>query len=358
MVKIKVGARSVAPHIVTFAKKQTARGAKTLLLRSSPLRLPSTPLRGSSRATTATPTRIFHDAAAIHDQPPLSRPEFVKVRVCIPPRCIRLSAFTDGCFNMQPDPMRDWLLLKDQYLAALYAAEAPRGATFGRLGSTESADRFLCYKCQAVQGEWRCTCCWGGHLLCKSCCLDQHQLNPFHRIEHWAPAGHFEPAQLSDLGLKIWLSPRGPGCRCHGSGQPEKEDDDLPEWDTEEEDDDEDSSAARWDTHFRSRQSPGKAMIVVDVTGVHTLPVLFCTCDGSPPHDMQMLRMGLYPSTQKAIRTAFTFQVLDLFLLENLECKTPASSFYARLRRMTDPVFPHRVPVSVGTTANDSQADL
>ncbi|KAG1792281.1 uncharacterized protein HD556DRAFT_1309358 [Suillus plorans] len=43
-------------------------------------------------------------------------------------------------------------------------------------------------------------------------------------------------------------------------------------------------------------------------------------------------------------KTAFTFQVLDNFLLDNLECGTSAMNYYNKLRRMTTSVFPHLVP--------------
>ncbi|KAF9229444.1 hypothetical protein BS17DRAFT_688758 [Gyrodon lividus] len=40
-----------------------------------------------------------------------------------------------------------------------------------------------------------------------------------------------------------------------------------------------------------------------------------------------LLDVGLYPSTQKSLRTTFTFQALDAFRLMNLECKVTTMSF-------------------------------
>ncbi|KAG1829195.1 hypothetical protein EV424DRAFT_1317176, partial [Suillus variegatus] len=44
--------------------------------------------------------------------------------------------------------------------------------------------------------------------------------------------------------------------------------------------------------------------------------------------------------------TAFTFDVLDHFLIDALECKTSAISFFQRLRRLTSNAFPDSIPVS------------
>ncbi|KAG2096761.1 uncharacterized protein F5147DRAFT_656558 [Suillus discolor] len=44
-------------------------------------------------------------------------------------------------------------------------------------------------------------------------------------------------------------------------------------------------------------------------------------------------------------KSAFTFDILNDFLLDNLECGTSAMNYYSKLRRMTMAVFPHLVPV-------------
>jgi hypothetical protein len=38
----------------------------------------------------------------------------------------------------------------------------------------------------------------------------------------------------------------------------------------------------------------------------------------------------------KQIETAFTFSVLDDFLLDNLECKTTAQQYYSKLQHITN----------------------
>lgn len=95
------------------------------------------------------------------------------------------------------------------------------------------------------------------------------------------------------------------------------------------------------------RQLPAaRMMTIVDISGVHELPVVFCSCIHAERVDKQLLRMGLYPATQRQPRTMFTFQVLDDFLLTNKECKTSAMNYYNKLRRVTNDSFPHMVPVS------------
>ncbi|KAG2738524.1 hypothetical protein P692DRAFT_201873906 [Suillus brevipes Sb2] len=56
--------------------------------------------------------------------------------------------------------------------------------------------------------------------------------------------------------------------------------------------------------------------------------------------------MGLFPASFTSPKTAFTFAVLDDFLLDNLECRTSVMNYYSKLRRVTSSVFPHLVPVS------------
>jgi hypothetical protein len=86
-------------------------------------------------------------------------------------------------------------------------------------------------------------------------------------------------------------------------------------------------------------------MVIVDKSGVHHLPVNWCECEGCPKQDMQLLAMGLFPASFKRFHSAFTFGVLDDFLLENLECKTSAYHYISKLARVTSPEFPHSATV-------------
>jgi len=50
---------------------------------------------------------------------------------------------------------------------------------------------------------------------------------------------------------------------------------------------------------------------------------------------------------------AFTFQVLEEFHLDNLECKTTPSQFFSCLRRLTSDKFPNSVPVDLASISAD-----
>lgn len=85
-------------------------------------------------------------------------------------------------------------------------------------------------------------------------------------------------------------------------------------------------------------------MTIVDITGVHHLPVHFCDCATDIRPYRQLLRLSLYPATYDRPETVFTFRVLEDFHLENLETKASAQRYYAKLRRLTSNAFPQSVP--------------
>lgn len=85
----------------------------------------------------------------------------------------------------------------------------------------------------------------------------------------------------------------------------------------------------------------------MDSAGIFVHLVKWCRCNGASDQDkhLQLLRHRLFPSTVVKPQTAFTFNVLDEFLIDSLECKTSAFSFYSKLRRLTDNAFPDALPV-------------
>ncbi|KAK7696208.1 hypothetical protein QCA50_000861 [Cerrena zonata] len=85
-------------------------------------------------------------------------------------------------------------------------------------------------------------------------------------------------------------------------------------------------------------------MTIVDITGVHHLPVHFCSCQHHAAPHIQLLRLGLYPASHDRPQTVFTFRVLDDFDLDNLETKASAQRYYAKIRRLTSNPFPQSVP--------------
>ncbi|KAG2085894.1 uncharacterized protein F5147DRAFT_659371 [Suillus discolor] len=87
-----------------------------------------------------------------------------------------------------------------------------------------------------------------------------------------------------------------------------------------------------------------KAMTtIVDKSGVHTHIIKYCTCPEADTTDIQLFNMGLFPASFIEPKTAFTFDVLNDFLLDNLECGTSAMNYYSKLKRMTTSIFPHLV---------------
>ncbi|KAG1871419.1 hypothetical protein F4604DRAFT_1881132 [Suillus subluteus] len=85
-------------------------------------------------------------------------------------------------------------------------------------------------------------------------------------------------------------------------------------------------------------------MVIIDKSGVHRLEIRCCDCPNALSPDIQMFRHGFFPASFNRPKTAFTFRVLDDFLLDNLECGTSAMNYYSKLRRMTSSMFPHLVP--------------
>ncbi|KAG1882030.1 hypothetical protein C8R48DRAFT_767001 [Suillus tomentosus] len=83
---------------------------------------------------------------------------------------------------------------------------------------------------------------------------------------------------------------------------------------------------------------------VIDKSGVHSLLIRYCKCPNAASPDRQLFAMGMFPASFSRPKSAFTFSVLDSFLLDNLECGTSAMNYYSKLRRMTSSTFPHLVP--------------
>ena len=170
-----------------------------------------------------------------------------------------------------------------------------------------------------------------------------HLHNPLHRIRQWT-GKYFIPSWLWKVGLCINLGHGGDPCPCYREGDVFAESFSSHIPDKEEEFEDHSGVDAGRPT---SAGIPGaRIMVIVHTNGIHYLPIRICRCEGGPTEDIQMLRLGYYPSTYKYIRTMFTFQVLDDYLLANSECQTSGHHYYLKLRRMTNKATPHLVPVS------------
>ncbi|KAG1846470.1 hypothetical protein F4604DRAFT_1595029, partial [Suillus subluteus] len=86
------------------------------------------------------------------------------------------------------------------------------------------------------------------------------------------------------------------------------------------------------------------AITAVHTSGVHTMLIRFCRCPDAETLDKQLFKMGLFPASFTCPKTAFTFALLDDFILDNLECGTSAMNYYSKLKCITSSVFLHLVP--------------
>ncbi len=164
---------------------------------------------------------------------------------------------------------------------------------------------------------YRCLSCSGLPHLCLKCCLETHQRNPFHKIQEWKD-GFFQTTHLRNLGFKLLLGHNGNPCPQYSGDDPQP---------------------------FDFRFYTDEEILLVDVTGVQIHEVGWCNCSNHLTKPYQLLQSGLFPATMKSPQTAFSFQLLDGFYLDVMECHTSAMSVYAKLRHLTDNVNPESVPV-------------
>ncbi|KAI6145616.1 hypothetical protein BKA82DRAFT_4016401 [Pisolithus tinctorius] len=134
-------------------------------------------------------------------------------------------------------------------------------------------------------------------------------------VQHWI-GEFFEELALHMTGAQLQLGHIGAAClsdpsNANGTGGPVKMN--APEWE------DVDDVPPHMRQPIRS-----KYLTVIDVTGVHFIPVRWCQCEAAESFRLQLLRAKLFPATFEKPSTAFTFAVLDDFV--------------------TSGVFPHLVP--------------
>jgi len=87
---------------------------------------------------------------------------------------------------------------------------------------------------------------------------------------------------------------------------------------------------------------------IIHSTGIFVHWLNWCNDEKVKDQHLQLLRFGIFPSTVIKPQSAFTFDVLDHFLIDALECKTSARSFYQKLHWLY--AFPDSLPVSLSTT--------
>ena len=232
----------------------------------------------------------------------------------------------------------------------------------------------ICSACEA-DGSWRCLTCTGCPVLCLNCCHQSHRLQPFHRVQSWS-GSFFQPAWLYQAGLKLYFGHGGARCpaapidHLFDSRVPDADAGDLLEGDlfyggssfaamggdhmdptskfTEEDfSSTADFQASDTDPCWKTRHNVNGEpfLIVIDQTGMHLLPAIWCQCGHQASEDLQALDLCLFPASSVSNRTMFTFDCLDDFLADNQECNTTAYQYCEKLRRSTNPYFPDTVPV-------------
>ena len=185
----------------------------------------------------------------------------------------------------QNDFLCDWIPFLSTYVSIILELEAPLNIMA------------RCVDCLGPDGiiQVHCPSCLGDHAWYGSCAIKVHLRLPFHWLQWWN--GHFyEAIPLQELGFTWNLGHGGDACPLHGD-------------------------------------KAGDQFTVVDSTGIFVHTVRWCRCNGAgdKDKDLQLLRCRLFPSTTMKPQTAFTFDVPDQFLIDELECKTSSSSFYSKL---------------------------
>jgi hypothetical protein len=192
--------------------------------------------------------------------------------------------------------MREWIKCRDQFLFEILSLDAP-------------PDNMQCNGCG--NGEvtfYRCMDYSLAPILCRMCCIQNHQSNPFHTIQQWTGT-YFVPTTLFDLGFILHLGHVGMHCTGNATGG-------------------EDVVMDGADT---KGQVKGPNLTVVDIGGIFSHQVQWCHCLKDQRH-IALLRMGLYPGSISRPKTAFTFRLLRYFHIDTMECNTSASNFYNKLR--------------------------
>ncbi|KAF8834649.1 hypothetical protein BDN67DRAFT_985173 [Paxillus ammoniavirescens] len=108
-----------------------------------------------------------------------------------------------------------------------------------------------------------------------------------------------------------------------------------PEW--------EDLDARHVPAHLKMPQGVA-CLTMVDVTRLHFSRIRYYHCPEAKAAHLQLLRANTFPASIQNPSTVFTFQTLDDFLRDNVECSTTTMNYFSKLRRITSNVFPHLVP--------------
>ena len=207
--------------------------------------------------------------------------------------------------------------MREVFLNAVYDIEAPPKDQSCLCGSL---------------GRLRCEDCQNYRLLCRACFLDQHKHLHTHRILEF-DNGFFRRISLASIGHVQYLGHFGDPC-------PTVEEEDIGIWYMLDQDPDILDGAI---PPIADEQQVD--MLIVDSSGICDRTFHFCKCPNASSALNQLLGAQLFPTSLTRFCTAFTFRVLDEYLLDSTECKLSLHAFWARLVRKTEHLFPFDVQV-------------
>jgi CxC2 like cysteine cluster associated with KDZ transposases len=170
--------------------------------------------------------------------------------------------------------------------------------------------------------------------------MERHKLLPFHRIQKWN-SKYFAKTTLFQQGYILHLGHRGLICPSNLDANDEWRDVDEGPVGVD------GINLLNEEIQEQSWKTLEEGVVdIVHTTGVFRNNVRWCTCQDASDKATQLFQMELFPASHHRPETAFTFDGLDYFYIDAMECKTPAASFMRKVCRLTNNAFPHMVVVS------------
>ena len=244
----------------------------------------------------------------------------------------------------QNDFMRDWMSVRDEYLAEILSTSAPA------VCSTSPK----CSRCPA-DALYRCEDCHFSPTYCASCCKTTHDIAPWHRVGRWQGTFFRRDMRWQEgVELNLHFGHNGAICPVYEAGGSTGTGGTQDPWTDEEDGQDQGLASADISAGLPLEELKvtkttdiwdNPVLTVVHTNGIHFIQAKFCQCSTRRPQDRQVLAAGLYPASQRQVRTVFTNHVLNDCLMSRLECKATTSNFFMKLRRQTSQAFPSMVPV-------------
>ncbi|KAF8213240.1 hypothetical protein K438DRAFT_1956654 [Mycena galopus ATCC 62051] len=209
-------------------------------------------------------------------------------------------------YTSSDTPMQLWRPLASQYLDVLLRHEG--------LGNSLFNPGCGCCGAEYVLGRgdgdgdvrlFQCDQC-GPFLQCQGCLLDRHTLSPLHSIKEWN-GRHWIEARLSGrpgtLGLVYQVGHDGHPCEFPGRD---------------------------------------RSMVVMDVTGIHTITMRFCGCEKAARAPLgtvgQLLANRWYPATTIDPQTCATLEALEFYRMLSVVGNMNVHDFVGSLERKMDPL--------------------